>query len=824
MPETDPEPDVDVVLKPLSRPDLGDIRVNGVFAIGRTEQPFASYPADVLVMLSRRQARIFSENGQVYVADLESRNGTTVNRHGVGQTPCRLNDGDEVCFGGVLSYRVQIAARATAARPDGLVLTLTPQSGASGLEPIIVPRLPFLIGKADPAFARYQREQPRQVSFLSRRHAHIFRKDGRVHIEDLESTNGTFVDGIRLQEHAVPLEDGMLVAFGGEHFTYRVGIQQGSEIEQAAAGAGSPPGMASAQIGANERNAAGDKTTFVAAPTSFLEIFCADDEQEQKPAQDTGASSPPAVAMASPAQAQPKRRPRSRSVVLMSELAAVFIGHEGGFVRGWWKLAAVGAVLASLALGLYWSGHAERALKDALERGDYARASVLANQRLLQRPDDIDARTVATDATLKAHVPEWLTKLRARDFDGAQAVLAHLAELGKRNSDLRPLVAELEWLGNLQRLVAARGGSDARVRIYLDEDRIAALIAHWNDNTGEHQRALARIASYVPQFGDLYAEALTQLRKLQSDASVYLAAIDRLKTAITLELGRDEPQALVPLVKEAADKYPGLGGLDGVRRDLAQYIELQAEARNPKSERLFALLLKARFTTPPFEEAFRTLSASRQLPSASMLQQYAVATAAWKDGNTADGIAGLQKIVAGPWADSIRREVQRRQSLLAQFAALQSSHASTGYTDQLFAFRASLDPDQDVHFVRATQADVDAQRDRALQRAQELMNRARSAWQDYRNAGAIEARQRAETTISTTFRNRARLLSDADSQARQAIELHRLVNATAPGPFVLTRDEIRAEVEQQRAGLEELRNVLDPELLNNKLALLGGER
>jgi hypothetical protein len=34
-------------------------------------------------------------------------------------------------------------------------------------------------------------------------------------------------------------------------------------------------------------------------------------------------------------------------------------------------------------------------------------------------------------------------------------------------------------------------------------------------------------------------------------------------------------------------------------------------------------------------------------------------------------------------------------------------------------------------------------------------------------------------------------------------------------------DEVSTEVEQQRAALLELRNVLEPELLKSKLALLG---
>ena len=73
--------DLGVVLKPLSRPELGDIRIDdGVFAVGRNEQPFAHHGPDVLAMLSRRHARIFRENGAVYLADLgRDRKSTRLN-------------------------------------------------------------------------------------------------------------------------------------------------------------------------------------------------------------------------------------------------------------------------------------------------------------------------------------------------------------------------------------------------------------------------------------------------------------------------------------------------------------------------------------------------------------------------------------------------------------------------------------------------------------------------------------------------------------------------------------------------------------------------
>lgn len=807
------QPAPEVVLEPLSRTDLENVAVDGVLAVGRHEPAFARCPQNVLTLLSRRHARIFCEGGAVYVADLGSRNGTTVNREAVPEaSPRRLADGDEVGFGGVLSYRVRIAARADQAPAEAFTLTLTPESAGSGLEPIVITRLPFLVSKSDPLFAQLQGEHAKQAGFLSRRHAHIFRKEGGAFIEDLASTNGTFVDGMRLQEHAVPLHDGMLIAFGGEHFTYRVGIRQ----------AAAEPAPPAATRAAAEEPTARDKTTFVAAPTSFLEIFCPD-EADAAPAVSAPTAPADVAAAAEAARPLPTRSaPRNRTLMLLSELAGVLVGGGDGRPRRWWRAGAVVAVLAALTAGVVLWGSAERALKDAMARGDYAQASALADERLARDPENADLRALATDAALKANVPAWLAKLRERDFDGARAVLARLSASAARNPDLKPLLDELGWLGDLEQLVASRGGPDAPIRIYRDEDRIGALIARWNDNTGEHQRALARIASYVPQFAEPYAQALTRLRRLQSDATVYLAAIDRLKSGIAAAMNRDDPQAIEPMLKEAAEKYPAIGGLDVLQRDLAQYGAIRDEARARSSARLFVLLADARFATPPFQEAFRALSAGRQLPPRELVEQYGAATRSWQAGRSAESITALQGLAAGPWADAIAREVARRQAVAARYAALRQGAPGTGQAEQLLAFRAMLDPDQDGYFARATQADVDARKGDVLARAQDATNRARALWEQYRSAGAIDARQRIETTVSAAFRDRARLLSDAARQAQQAREDYAQVKVAPPPAFAAVGEQIRGELEQQRSALQELRNVLDAALLQRKLALLAG--
>jgi pSer/pThr/pTyr-binding forkhead associated (FHA) protein len=859
--EVAPMPSVghpDVVLKPLSRPELGEIRIDDAdFCIGRTEPPFASYEAGVANMLSRRHACIFSKDGAVYLRDLESRNGTSVNHVGVGRAPCELRDGDEICFADTLSYRVQIASLT---RPEGsLTLTLTPESGESGLEPIVITKFPFLVSKTDATFSQYKsrKEHDRELGYLSRRHAYICVKGGLVYIEDLGSGNGTCVDGEPLVQ-AVPLRDGAVVAFGGKHFVYRVSIaaeprRERGGVETVVKDRGDMAGKAASQgpvmlveVARSEppvdvsakavveaqpeaiaeppakpqpnvpRALPSNKTQFMAAPTSFLEVYC---DAVPKDAAVQSESAAPAVAAKEPPVS---RRRRGRVMLLLSELASLRAGGEpDGSRSGWWRGAVLVGILGALIWAVYWWNAPERDLRNALGHGEYVRAAALATQLLAKHPDDAELKALAADSTLKANVPVWLAKVRAHDFDGARRVLTGMSDMAVRDAPVRPLIEELDWLGNFERLISDRGGPEAPVRIYADEDRIEHLIGGWNDDTGEHQRALARIASHVPQFGDFYGEALTYLRRMQSESTVYLPIIERLKGNIEIELQRDDPEALLPLLKETAAKYPGLGGLDSVRQDLASYIELRQEARARKSGRVFALLAKAKFATPPFQQAAHAMAENGQLPPAALLQQYAAATQVWKDGNSDAALAGLQKMTAGPWGDEVAKELERRQHVAGRFAELQQSRDATDYVDQLLAFRESLDADEDVYFVRATAADLNQRKDNVIARAQDAMNHARTLWEEYRSKGAIDAAQRIETSISDQYRTCAHLLAEASRYAREGISIYAQVDPAGAAQWTGIRDEIEAEARQQRGRLNDLSNVVEPELLKTKLALLG---
>ncbi|RJG04161.1 FHA domain-containing protein [Noviherbaspirillum sedimenti] len=545
-----PLPACAILLQPVSHPELGEIRIDdSLFAIGRTEAPFVAYPPEIVADLSRRHARIFAESGTVYLADLDSKNGTTVNGVSAQQKITRLANGDEICFAGRLSYRVSLR-QANAAPAHGAKLaslSLIPERNDLGLQPIVISRFPFLISKSDDSFARYRQDHPHQVNYLSRRHAHIFVKGGDPFIEDLGSTNGTFVNGKRLDEHAVPLHEGDVLAIGGHHFVYTLSLQQeattleptvtrldaaarasatgvAASVPLAGAAAMAPASTAGSAGGAGTAAAGSaadsDKTTFVAAAGSFLDIFCVDhgrpqEDEVNRDAQQAGGTA------GQGAERLPGQQggARGKLAVFAAELAQAFGGGERrlGLGEKWWRLPALAGALLTAAVLAYLANDPERELRGMLDDGEYARAATAAAGYLAQAPEQAQLRALGTEALLKAKVPQWQALLRARQFQRADAALAEMKQLARNNADVQPLLAELEWVGRLEQFVVARGGAEQPVLdggVGADSAGIQRLLRQWDDDTLGHQQAFAIISSYVPEFRDQYAQALSHVRKL----------------------------------------------------------------------------------------------------------------------------------------------------------------------------------------------------------------------------------------------------------------------------------------------------------------------
>lgn len=89
---------------------------------------------------------------------------------------------------------------------------------SEGIRKILIPALPCEAGRRSDA--------PVQVpcSSVSKSHAEFFEVDGRLCLRDLGSTNGTFVNGQRLEDYT-PLDDGDLIQFATVVFRLSCGRQ-----------------------------------------------------------------------------------------------------------------------------------------------------------------------------------------------------------------------------------------------------------------------------------------------------------------------------------------------------------------------------------------------------------------------------------------------------------------------------------------------------------------------------------------------------------------------------------------------------------------------
>jgi pSer/pThr/pTyr-binding forkhead associated (FHA) protein len=809
-----------VILKPLSDPGLDEIIISDcLFAIGRYEAPFASYDKELVANLSRRHARIFEEGDSVYVVDLGSRNGTRLNGGAVGQTPEPLRRGDRIGLAGKLEYEVEILGQAAVKdpstyHPPDLCLTLVPARDHAEIEPIVVSRFPFLISKSDEVFARYKERFPKQVDYISRRHAHVFLKEGRPYLEDLGSTNGTYVDGKRLEEEARALQEGDRVAFGSEYFSYLVRIEK----EHSVVPAGRTEGVGATVIKPKDATEY-SKTTFVTTANSFLDIFCAQDED---PDTDGAAAGPGSgqgdKAAGDAAQARPGRPGiLGRARVFVRELRGS-VSEEGATPRRRWPYAVVALLAVGLAAGVYLSGTQHREIKALIEAGEYARGAELATRYLQGHPDDEQVRAWATEALMKDVVPQWMASVQDQDFDAAGEVLNRAQALAGHDPEARELLGMLGWMGRLERFVAERGGMEAPIVIYRDEGRIEALIDWWESDPGGRRNALGRVLALVPEFKDTQVQALSHLRRLRSSSAVNLAAIEKLKATLAERLKSGQIEGLGAELQAFEARYPGVGGLDRLRAEWQAYLAVR---RAVEAQNLMAAIKLSRkaMEIEPFREAVAKLRETK-LPPTEIAQGFDEARQAWGAGETGRALQRLDGLRQGPWGELAERQWQRKRRVAEDFEALKGIRATPQYPERLLEFYARLSPEEDRFFIQALKKDYRAYRDRALARAEQAFRRAEQSWKDYRGDGGINGLHRLEAKVSPRFKEQARRLTEAYNQAREGAQLYDLLDQSYGPKWGELYGEIQAETALQRRSLQELSMVLNPTLLDAKLGLL----
>ncbi len=104
--------------------------------------------------------------------------------------------------------------------------------------------------------------------------------------------------------------------------------------------------------------------------------------------------------------------------------------------------------------------------------------------------------------------------LKARQFNRAAAYIDATRRQARHNPELAALLDELAWIVRLEAFVVGRGGAQAPIAGPADGARIQQILKQWEEQGEAHQRAFVTISSYVPQYRDAYADAVSDVRKL----------------------------------------------------------------------------------------------------------------------------------------------------------------------------------------------------------------------------------------------------------------------------------------------------------------------
>jgi pSer/pThr/pTyr-binding forkhead associated (FHA) protein len=809
-----------VILKPVTHDELGEIIVkDDLFPIGRYESPFSEYDTSYIEKLSRRHARIFEQDGIVYIADLGSLNGTTVNGKSVDSTPVRLKRGDEICFTSYLCYRIDIlgvSASIEAKEPatPHVQLVLKPQKHQLLLEPIVVSRFPFLINKTSDVFSRYKDSLPSEINYLSRRHAHIFLKEKDIYVEDLGSTNGTFVCGAPLEEHARKLRDGDTIAFGGETFLYTVCLYSAEQDAAAPAGENSEHVTGTAHTVDDVT-----RTTFVSSANSFLDIFCSEADDEEARQQD-GES----VAGTDKPDSGKETGSGSgffhRSRTMLSEVRNAFSDKDNGGSGKFWFVAAAAAAAAVIIISIvYFSDVSTREISDLLVSGDYEEAAVKANHYLELHPDNQKITALATQAALKQVVPDWVDYIIAGKFTAAESAIQQGVRLSYANPQGQQLFDVLTWVTQLEQFSSDRDSPDSPVIMFEEEDSIKELVAWWDEDPKNRRRSLGTISRYVPEFMHYRQQAFSHLRVLQNQQSLFVAAIDRLVVQVRDALGNSNAQSLGSVLSDFESRYPRIRGVGALHRDLEKYLPIESDLQGQYWVKARQAVNLTVFETPVFQDWIGRV-ATDQLPTDTIMNRYNQSLADWQLGKTESTLAELEDLAADRWGEVAQRSLQHRQQVISDFDQLKPAKGKAGYDRQLLNFYRTLNPVEDIYFADAVADELQLYRSKALNDAARQYTTAETSWKEYLAGGGIRGLHRLEASVSGAYRRLAAQLSVAYDAISKTMEIHSLLKHDASPQQHSLYADISNEVKLQRQSLNELEMVLEPSLKTAKLGLL----
>jgi predicted metal-dependent hydrolase len=462
---------------------------------------------------------------------------------------------------------------------------------------------------------------------------------------------------------------------------------------------------------------------------------------------------------------------------------------------------------------------AERNISALIEAGEYQRAAVAANAYLETHHDDRDVGDLATEAMLKATATAWTRLVMSGDYAAARDTLESARHWSTENASATPLIDSMQWVTDMEQFITERGGPDAPIVMFEQEDKVNALLDWWETDPNARYRSLGAIVREAPAFAELRSRVISHQRTLQSHKDLEFTAIDRLRETLDEKLKTDRAGDLGAVLADFESRYPQIEGTGKLKNDLYRYLGIEAQIKSRDWLLAGESLSAADFQTPPFR-ARAAFIAAKLLPDDAVVDKYREASRAWRKGEFDRANRLLKELAASRWPEPAERELQRHAKLSSEYAQLQAARGTPGYDEKLLEFYSALAPAQDGYYLDAVKGDFETHREKALARAQQALEDARAAWRKYSDEGGIRALQRLESGISATFRSLANTLSEAYRDASYGRRLYSLLQAGYPAEWDELYSQITREVSLQRRSLTELSMVLEPSLKQAKLRLI----
>jgi len=665
----------------------------------------------------------------------------------------------------------------------------------TGIRDMVIEDFPFLIGRGEAKFSQYEEQFPDQLKKLSRRHARIFVERGRLYLEDLGSTNGTFLGGQRLYDQPMPLGNGDSIAFGA-FFKYVIHIDQ-PETEL------------------RESQLVGESTIYVSDPSSFLGMLSSEKKGEKGPSSAGGKETPSRAATSSPgihSQLGDKKR-------LFAALIAEFWGKPGeGQKRKWYLLGLCGILLAAGVVSVVLLSSPERNLKRLMKQQRYNECAQVADAILLENPHDERVCDIATEALIKGILPDWMDKLKSARFAEAREFLASAASRNEHNPDGLRAIELLVWVTDLEEFFAGRKG-ETPVTIYRDEEKVESLLSRWTKDKNCNCSLLDQMANHHPPFAIYQRQIHSDLNALKTLETMRVEPTEGLKAAIESQLDADRPEALVVAVEDFGRKYPNIGGIEALQKDVTAYIALWRAVESKELFKVSSLLEEYPYQTKPFVDKVTHIR-EKILPSPAVVEAYTKAREAWLGGAPKKAITILEPLVNEKWGELAERKLKHYRQVLKDFAAVEGSRDRSDYGVLLLSFHNALIPGEDEVFLKLIEKDYEKIRTEELKKSQASFMEAQANWDDYLKGGGISGLLRLDTKVSEEFRRKAGLLRTAFEAFSSGASIYGLLRRELPETWKTLEKTILEEIRTQRLRLDDLRNVLDPAVSLEKLKLL----